>query len=231
MSKKSLHEEREFCRGVYEKWDFIKRIVELYAEGVSWQGCDKLDTESIKDGMRDMLVSGVGQFTLRTQESIEVPMPKRASFEEEGPGHPFLWPVTQNAVHLDNIQELLASNANAKEWFLFFAKNICLGLGVPYGLLDPTATTANADVTMEGLITFVVDVSIWRDYLGYRLGLTWNETWHRNGLISYGQVYQVFKAQGIELRTFREESLHALQAARDSGFISRQTYEESVRWF
>ena len=78
MSKKSLDEEREFCRSVYEKWDFIRRIVELYAEGVSWQGCDKLDTESIKDGMRDMLVSGVGQFTLKTQESVEVPMPRRS---------------------------------------------------------------------------------------------------------------------------------------------------------
>ena len=101
MSKKSLHEEREFCGGVYEKWDFIKRIVELYVEGVSWQGCDKLDTKSIKDGMRDMLVSGVGQFALKTQGSVEVPMPKRFPFEGEEPAHPFLWPMTQNAVHLD----------------------------------------------------------------------------------------------------------------------------------
>ena len=231
MSKKSLDEERKFCRDVYEKWDFIRKIVELYAEGVSWQGCDKLDTKSIKDGVRDMLVSGVGQFTLKTQESVEVPMPKRFPFEGEEPAHPFLWPMTQNAVHLDNMQDLLASNVNAQEMFLFTAKDICLGLGVPYGLLGPTAITANAEATMWGLITFVGNVSTWREYLGYRLDLTWNETWHRSGLISYGQVYQVFKAQGIELRTLREETLHALQVIQDSGLLPRQAYEESVRWF
>lgn len=231
MSKKSLHEEREFCRGVYEKWDFIRRIVELYAEGVSWQGCDKLDTKSIKGGMRDMLVSGVGQFTLKTQESIEVPMPKMSSFEGEEPGHPFLWPMTQNAVHLHNMRELSASNVNAQEMFRFITKDICLGLGVPYELLEPTATTANADFIMWGLITFVGNISTWREYLGYSLDLTWNETWHRSGRISYGQVYQVFKAQGIELRTLREGSLRVLQAMRDNRLLSRQMYEEQVRWF
>jgi len=230
MSEKSLDEEREFCRGVYEKWDFIRGIVELYAEGVSWQGCDKLDTKSIKDGMRDMLVSGVGRFTLKTQESVEVPMPKRTPIDWEEPGHPFLWPMTQNAVHLDMMQGLLASNVDAQEQFLSIAKDICLGLGVPYELLGATATTANGDAIMWGLITFVGNVNTWREYLGYRLDLTWNETWHGSGLTSYGQVYQVFKTQGIELRTLREESLHALQAIRDSGLLSRQTYEESVRW-
>jgi len=231
MSKKSLDEEREFCRDVYAKWDFIRRIVELYAEGVSWQGCDKLDTGSIRDGMRDTLVSGVGQFTLKTQESVEVPMPRRFPFDREEPGHPFLWPITQNAVHLDKMQALLASNANVQEVFLFIAKDICLGLGVPYELLGPTATTANGDVIMWGLITFVGNVNTWREYLGHRLDLTWNETWLTSGLTSYGQVYQVFKAQGIELRTLREESLRAVQAIRDSGLLLRQTYEELVRWF
>jgi hypothetical protein len=231
MSKKSLDEEREFCRGVYEKWDFIRRIVELYAEGVSWQGCDKLDTESIKDGMRDILVSGVGRFTLKTQESVEVPMPKRTPLDWDEPAHPFLWPMTQNAEHLDMMQGLLASNANAREMFLSIVKDICLGLGVPYELLGPTAATANGDVIMWGLITFVGNISTWREYLGYRLDLTWNETWHTSRLTSYGQVYQVFKAQGIELKTLREESLHALQAMRDIGLMSRQTYEEQVRWF
>ena len=231
MSKKSLDDEREFCRVVYEKWDFIRRIVELYAAGVSWQGCDKLDTELIKDGMRDMLVSGVGQFTLKTQESVEIPMPRRFPFEREEPEHPFLWPITRNAVHLDKMQGLLTSNVNAQEMFLFIAKDICLGLGVPYGLLGPTATTANADAIMWGLITFVGNVNTWREYLGYRLHLTWNETWLTSGLASYGQVYQVFKAQGIELRTLREESLRAVQAIRDSGLLPRQTYEESIRWF
>lgn len=231
MSKKSLDEEREFCRRVYEKWDFVRRIVELYAEGVSWQGCNKLDIESIKGGVRDMLVSGVGQFTRETQGSVQVPMPRRFPFEGEEPGHPFLWPMTQNAVHLDEMQKLLSSNKDAQQMFQYLVKDMCQGLGVPYELLGPTAATANGDAIMWWLVTFVGNVNTWREYLSYQLELTWNETWLTSGLAEYGQVYQVFRAQGIDLRMLREESLRAAKSLLDSGLLSRQTYEESVRWF
>lgn len=231
MSKKSLDEEREFCRQVYEKWDFVRRIVELYAEGVSWQGCDKLDTKSIKSGVREMLVSGVGQFRLETRGSVQVPMPRRFPFEGEEPGHPFLWPVTQNAVHLDQMQQLLASKTGAQQMFQEIAKDICLGLGVPYELLGSIATTANGYAIMWGLVTFMGNVNTWRDHLAYNLELTWNETWLTSGLATHGQVYQVFRAQGIDLRMLREESLRAAKSLLDSGLLSRQTYEESVKWF
>lgn len=231
MSNKSLDEEREFCRGVYEKWDFVRRIVELYAEGVSWQGCDKLDIESIKGGVRDMLVSGVGQFTLETQGSVQVPMPRRFPFEGEEPGHPFLWPMTQNAVHLDEMQKLLSSNADAQQMVQYLVKDMCLGLGVPYELLGSIATTANGDAIMWGLVTFAGNVNTWREYLSYQLELTWNETWLTSGLAEYGQIYQVFMAQGIDLRMLREESLRAAKSLLGSRLLSRQTYEESVRWF
>jgi hypothetical protein len=231
MSKKSLDDEREFCRKVYENWEFVRKIVELYAEGVSWRGCDKLDIESIKGGVRDMLVSGVGPFSLETQGRIQVPMPRRFSFEGEEPGHPFLWPMTQNAVHLDQMQQLLSSSADAQQMFLFIKKDICRGLGVPYELLGSTATTANGDIVMSNLITFVVNVKTWRGYLAYKLKLTWNEIWLTSELTAYGQVYQVFKAQGIYLRTLREESLSAAKSMLDSKLISRQTYEKWVKWF
>jgi len=231
MAKKSLDDEQEFCRQVYQNWPFVKRIVELYEEGVSWKGCDKLDIGSIKSGVRDMLVSGAGQFTLETQGSVQVPMPRRFPFEGEEPGHPFLWPMTQNAVHLDQMQQLLSSSADAQQMFLFIKKDICRGLGVPYELLGSIATTANGDLVMLGLTTFVGNVKTWRDHLAYSLGLTWNETWLTSDLTAYGQVYQVFKAQGIELRTLREGSLNAAKSALNNRFISKQTYDEWIKWF
>ncbi|GAG43537.1 unnamed protein product, partial [marine sediment metagenome] len=122
-------------------------------------------------------------------------------------------------------------NPGAQQMFQVIAKDICLGLGVPYDLLGAVATTANGDAIMWGLTTFVGNVNTWREYIGYKLDLTWNETWLTSGLAEYGQVYQVFRAQGIDLRMLREESLRAAKSLLDSGLLSRQTYEESVRWF
>jgi len=231
MSKKSLDDERKFCRQVYENWPFVRSIVELYAEGVSWKGCDKLDIGSIKSGVRDMLVNGVGQFNLETQGGIQVPMPQRFPFEGEEPGHPFLWPVTQNAGHLAEMQKLLVANVGAEQMFQMLKKDMCLGLGVPYELLGSLATVANGDAIMWGLITFMGNVKNWRDHLAYNLELTWNDTWLTSGLTAYGQAYQVFKAQGIDLRTLREESLSAAKSLLESKLLSRQTYEEWVKWF
>jgi len=39
MAKTNREEENRRCRELYEKWSLIKRIVELYVEGVSWRGC------------------------------------------------------------------------------------------------------------------------------------------------------------------------------------------------
>ena len=232
MPKKSLGDEQEFCRQVYQDWHFVRQIVELYEEGVSWKGCDKLDIESIQSGVRDMLVSGVGQFSVKTEDGVQVlpiPMPRRMFLKE--PGHPFLWPVTQNAVHLAEMQKLLVSNVGAEQMCQMYIKDICLGLGVPYDLLGPLATTVNGDAIMWGLTTFIGNVGTWRDYLAYQLKLTWNETWLTSGLTTYGQVYQVFKAQDIDLRMLREGSLNAAKSVLDSKLLPRQTYEEMVKWF
>lgn len=228
----SLDEERKHCERVYEKWYFVKRIVELYAEGVSWKGCDLTSVDTIKDGVRSMLVTGVGDFNLESQngmQAISVEMPGNLHFEESG--HPFLWPVTQNARHLDEIEKLIGPEVYENEMFQMLAKDMCLGLGVPYELLGPLGATADGNVIMWGLTTFKGNIKTWRDYLGSRLGVSWNETWFLNGLAAYGPAYQVFNSQGIELRMLAQQVLSTANTALDSWLISRQTYNEAAKWF
>jgi hypothetical protein len=232
LTEMNLQEEQKHCKQVYEKWDFVKRIVELYAEGVSWKGCNLIEVDAIKDGVRSMLVTGVGDFKIRKQggmQTISVQMPSIILIEESG--HPFLWPATQNAKILEETLELLKLNPSAAEMANFLMKDMCLGLGVPYELLGPISATADADAIMWGLITFKYNIGMWRDYLGHRLGLRWNETWLLNGLVAYGQVYQVFKAQGIELKTLAQQVQSTAKSVLDSSLISRQTYDETIKWF
>lgn len=103
---------------------------------------------------------------------------------------------------------------------------------------------------MDGLNIFIYRVKQLRDHIAFHIEETvepliskalsytgeikveWNENWYQSGfLCGYGQVYQVFKAQGIELRTLAEQVLNTAKSALDNSFISRQTYEESVKWF
>ncbi len=228
----NLDEERKHCEQVYNKWDFVKRIVELYAEGVSWKGCDLTGVDAIKDGVRSMLVTGVGDFNIEGQngmQTVKIQMPRSNPIEE--PGHPFLWPVTQNAKHLDKMEKLLGCNAAADGFFQMVVKDICSGLGVPYELLGPQSVTAHADLIMWGLITFRGNIRRWRDYLGHSLRLRWNEEWLLHDLASYGPIYQVFKAQGIELSTLAKQVLTTAKSALDNSLISNQTYEQYVKWF
>ena len=229
----NIDEEQKHCKQAYEKWDFVKRIVELYAEGVSWKGCNLTGVNAIKDGARSMLITGVGDFNLESQsgiQTISVQMPSIIPFKK--PGHPFLWPVTQNTKHLDNIEKQIGLKVYENEMFQILAKDICLGLGVPYELLGPLSATADGDAIMFSLTTFSSNIRTWRDYLGSRLELTWNENWYQSGfLCGYGPVYQVFKAQGIELRTLAEQVVNAAKSALDSSLIPRQTYEQAVKWF
>jgi len=220
MINKSLEEERAFCQQVFNKWDFVKKIVELYAEGVSWRGCNNLDVEAVKSGIRGMLVTGIGQFDLKTEESIQVLMPQRSPFYGAEKGHPFLWPATQNAIHLDK---------NADQTFNTSAKDICLGLGVPYELLGPEAATSEGDSIIWGLTTFMGNIKTWRETLIYQLKLSWNDSWVTNGILANGQVYQVFKAQGIELKLLREQALNAGRSYLNYG--TTQTYQELVQRF
>jgi hypothetical protein len=229
MVNKSLAEERAFCEHVYNKWDFVKKIVELYAEGVSWRGCNHLDVEAVKSGIRGMLVTGIGQFNLKTGESIQVLMPSRFPSYGAEKGHPFLWPATQNAIQLDELRKVLTIDKNAEQTFNMLVKNICLGLGVPYELLGTDAATSESNSIMWGLTTFMVNIKTWRETLMYYLKLSWNDNWVTNGVLANGQVYQVFKAQGIEFKLLREQSLSAGRSYLNYG--TTQTYQELVKRF
>lgn len=232
MAEMNLEQIRKHCREVYEKWEFIRQIVGLYEEGVSWKGCDKMEVEAIKNGVRGMLVSGTGDFNIKTEsgtQAVATPIPSNIPFEE--PGQPFLWPYTQNATHLDNMKKILGDKAYTNDMFQFIIKDICKGLGVLYELLGPLSATADGDAIMMSLITFSGNIRIWRDYLGSRLELAWNENWRQSGLAEYGVIYQVFRAQGIDLRTLREQALNAAKSMVDSSLFSRQTYNEAVKWF
>src|SRR4030042_5666368 len=217
MINKSLEEERAFCEQVYDKWDFVRKIVELYAEGVSWRGCNNLDVEAVKSGIRGMLVTGTGQFNLKTGESIQVLMPQRFPVYGAGNGHPFLWQATQNAVHLDQLLKVPTIDKNEYQTFNMLVKDICLGLGVPYELLGTYAATSEGDSIIWGLTTFMGNIKAWRETLVYQLKLSWNDNWITNGILAHGQIYEVFKAQGIELKLLREQALSAARSYLNYG--------------
>ena len=229
MVNKSLEKERAFCEQVYNKWDFVKKIIELYAEGVSWRGCNNLDAEAVKSGIREMLVTGTGQFNLKTGESIQVLMPPRFPSYGAEKGHPFLWPATQNAIQLDELQKVLTINKNAEQTFNMLVKDICLGLGVPYDLLGTSAATSEGDSIIWGLATFMGNIKTWRETLMYHLKLSWNDNWVTNGVLANGQVYQIFKAQGIEFKLLREQALSAARSYLNFG--TKQTHQELVKRF
>jgi hypothetical protein len=220
MINKSLEEEKAFCEQVYNKWDFVKKIVELYAEGVSWRGCNNLDAEAVKSGIRGMLVTGIGQFNLKTGESIQVLMQPRSPVYGAEKGHPFLWPAAQNAIHLDK---------NSDRTFNMLVKDICLGLGVPYELLGRDAATSEGDSVIWGLTAFMGNIKTWRETLTYQLKLSWNDNWVTNGVLVNGQIYQVFKAQGIDLKLLREQALSAARSYLNYG--TTKIYQELVERF
>jgi hypothetical protein len=229
MVNKSVEEERAFCEQVYNKWDFVKKIVELYAEGVSWRGSNNLDVEEVKNGIRGMLVTGIGKFNLETGESIQVLMPPRFPSYGAEMGHPFLWTAIQNAIQLDELQKVLTIDKNSEQTLNELVKDICLGLGVPYELLGIEANTAESNSVMWGLTTFMVNIKTWREMLIYQLKLSWNDNWVTNGVLANGQIYQVFKAQGIEFKLLREQSLSAARSYLNYG--TTQTYQELVERF
>ncbi len=229
MINKSLEEERAFCGQLYDKWDFVRKIVELYTEGVSWRGCNNLDVEAVKSGIRGMLVTGIGQFTLKTGDNIQVLMPQRVPVYGAENGHPFLWQATQNAAHLDQYLKMLPIDRNTDQTFNLLMNDICLGLGVPNELVGTDAATLDGDTIIWGLTTFMGNIKAWREILVYQLKLSWNDNWVTNGILAHGQIYQVFKAQGIELKLLREQALSAARSYLNYG--TTQIYQELARRF
>jgi hypothetical protein len=270
MAKINRDKERQRCRQFYKRWEFIRRIVELYVEGLSWEGCnvmtpsepDKIqlqyrqiiDDETLKDGLRDMLVDGIGEFNLKVLGSAHVlSIPMQKEFTDEESGRSILWPAERSAIALEDMVSALNTSpytTQVTEMIKFLEEKMCSVLGVPWGLLQPTAATADPTIIQWGLISFRSRVGVLRNYVAFlmteavkpliskslnykgRIEVVWNEDWHQSGVIcDYGPVYQVFKAQGIELRTLAEQCLNSAKSLLDSSLISRQIYEESVKWF
>ena len=272
MTEINFEDERKRFKKCYEKWKFIRRIVYLYAEGVSWKGCkvispdepDKIpsqhnqiiDVNAIKDGVRDMLVDGTGDFNIKVLDSVhKLPIPVLPSsfLQDAAAGHSFLWRPTINAEALETWISVLRTSPNATqaaEWVNFLEDEMCRGLGVPRWLLQPIAATADGATIMDGLNIFIYRVEQLRDHIAFHMTefvrpliskalsydgwikVEWNENWYQSGfLCGYGPVYQVFKAQGIELRTLAEQVVKVAKSALDSSIISRRTYEETVKWF
>ena len=266
MAEINRNNERERCRQFYEKWEFIKRIVDLYAEGVSWKGCkvitpaepDKIpaqysqiiEADAIKNGVRGMLVDGTGDFNLKVLDSTQVLpilMPREDPIAE--PGRSLLWPAERNAKALEDMVNLVGTSPDATQLVEIIRDGMCRVLGVPYPLLQ-NVVTADPTAVMWGLFTFEGKVNELRTHIARQMTekvksliskalnyagwieVFWNEDWRQSGVIcDYGPVYQVFKAQGIELRTLREQCLNSAKSLSDSNLIPRQTYEESVKWF
>jgi hypothetical protein len=268
MTKTDRDEERQRCREFYEKWDFIKRIVELYVEGVSWKGCkviapnepEKIPSQyshvigdsALKDGVRDMLVDGVGNFNLKVADSthvLPIPTPQESFLQgAEPPGRSFLWAAARNAKHLEDDVKLLGISTDAGEMVNLLVRGMCSVLGVPYELLLPDAVTANPTIIEVDLIVFRGKVDQLRKHVGFQIQeavkpiiskalsyngwikIVWNEEWLLHD-VECGQVYQVFKAQGIELRTLAEQTLEHAKLLYDMHAISKAEYEKYVKWF
>ncbi len=274
MAKTNREEESRRCRELYGKWSLIKRIVELYVEGVSWRGCKVItptepgrippeysqiiDDEALKNGVRDMLVDGVGSFKLKVKGSehlLEVKTPRESFLQDAEPGgRSFLWSATINAKVMEDMYSLLKTTrdptrlAPVVENINFLEENMCRGLFIPRGLLQSDAAKADPTTTKFGLTVFTHKVGGLRQHIAFQIQnevkpliskginydgpieVAWNESWPSRGE-AWGPVYQVFKAQKIELKNLREETLKAASLALQNHFISKRTHDEWVKWF
>jgi len=274
MARTKREEESRRCRELYEKWSLIKRIVELYVEGVSWKGfkviaptepgrippeySQIIDDEALKNGVRDMLVDGVGSFKLKVKGSehlLKIKTQKEYPLEDAEPGgRSFIWSATINAKVMERMYSLLKTTqdptrlAPVAENINFLEENMCSGLFIPRGLLQPDAAKADPTRTKWGLTVFSNKVSGLRQHIAFQIqsevqplisealdykgsiGVAWNENWPSRGE-AWGPVYQVFKAQKIELKNLREETLKAASLALQNHLLSKRTVDEWVKWF
>lgn len=265
MAEMTYAEERQRCKRCYEKWDFVRRIVALYEEGVSWKGCkviapadpdiigskysEVIGVDAIKKGVRGMLVEGVGEFDVQIGGHpcrLSILALRRSPLEAQG--QPFLWPYIQNDQALEGIFGGIGRSREV-EWMVgLLMDDMCRGLGVPRQLLRDVVPD-NAGSIMDGLVRFRCNVGAWRSHVSSQLTeqagplvckaldyegcvkVVWNEEWLPGSIGGYGQVYRVFKAQGIELKGLAEQVLKQASGLYKASMISRERYEEWVRWF
>ena len=166
----------------------------------------------------------------------------------------FLWSVSIIANALEDMYCLLNTTleptrlALVVENIAFLEVNMCMGLFVPRGLLQADAAQADPTRIKWGLTVFRGKVSDLRQYIAFQIqnevaplvseamnynGLIevdWNENWPSRGE-AWGPVYQVFKAQKIELKNLREETLKAANQAFQSNLLPKRAVDEWIKWF
>jgi hypothetical protein len=260
-------EERQRCRRCYERWDFIKKIVVLYEEGVSWEGCtvitpadpDKIPSEyseiigidAIKDGVRGMMVEGVGEFETQIQghpRKLSILAPPKSPLRIEAAGQPFLWPYIQNDQALEKMAEAIEKVPTAKTMVNLLIEDMCRGLGVPRRFLQNVVADEPIFVK-DALITFRYVVGEWRRYIAFHLReeigplicktlnyegpveVVWNKEWLTSGMGEYGPVYHAFRAQGILLEGLAQGMIEGARQLWEASLIKKEEYEDAVRWF
>ncbi len=259
-------EEKRLSRELYEKHEFLRRIVDIYTEGVIWKGCRlicnrdagsrtdeqiiELGADELRDGVRNMLVDGKGNYQLNifgNEHMISIAM--RPGFPGKEEGEPLLWPATRNAAVIDSIfSNIGRMDRDQMAFSRSLLDDFSAGLGIPYAFFvdDPNtfANTYALKMTLMvfkgrvqnirrsiefGIRTFLMHAEI--ENLGKEatIDVEWNEDWCSND--ENGTPYQIFKVQGIDLSTLRDETLSASKMAYENGFISRDTYSRMIKNF
>lgn len=272
MAEMAYAEKRQRCRKCYERWYFVKKIVALYEEGVSWGGCrviapadpDKIPPEyseiigidAIKDGVRGMMVEGVGKFEVQIQgrpRKLSILAPPQSPSIVKAEGQLFLWPCIQNDQELEklveDIEKLPAAIPEAGPIVDQLMRGMCDCLGVPLRFLQNNVVADDPIFVKDALIIFRDVVGRWREHIAFHLTkeirplickalnyedlvkVTWNEEWLTTGMGEYGPVYQAFRAQGILLEGLARGVIEYARQLGEASLIPKAEYEEAVRWF
>jgi len=272
MAEMTYAEKRQRCRKCYERWYFVKKIVALYEEGVSWGGCrviapadpDKIPLEyseiigidAIKDGVRGMMVEGVGKFEVQIPghtHKLSILAPPQSPSIVKAEGQLFLWPCIQNDQELEklveDIEKVPAAIPEAGPIVDQLMRGMCDCLGVPLRFLQNNVVADAPIFVKDALMVFRGSVGELRRYIAFHLRerikplickalnyegpieVAWNEEWLTGGWIEYGPVYQAFRAQGIWLEGLAQGMLESARQASEARLIPRAEYKEVVRWF
>lgn len=153
----SYEEERRLSRELYNKYEFLRDIVSIYVEGVTWGGCQlvceekdgnnelitDIGADDLKVGVQNMLIDGHGDYKLNIfgkENVITITMLPEYPFAGEEGDRPLLWRVTRNAIPLDKIMRSIGKLS--PEWRVFVRStldDILSGTGIPYAFFveDP----------------------------------------------------------------------------------------------
>jgi len=188
MAEIAYAEEWQRCRRCYERWDFVKKIVALYEEGVSWEGCrvitpadpDKIPSEyneiigidAIKYGVRGMMVEGVGEFEAQIQghpRKLSILAPPKSPLRIEAAGQPFLWPCIQNDKALEKMAEAIERVPAARTMVDWLIRDMCRGLGVPLRFLQNNVIADDPVFVKDALVVFRYWVGERRRHIAFHL--------------------------------------------------------------